>query len=58
MPGSGLAAVCAVDLPDNIIGLVVRADETRPVVLDFVDVIPPLVAEYADLASTLTPLQS
>jgi DNA-binding transcriptional LysR family regulator len=53
-----LVVVDAVDLPDNVIGLVVRADDTRPMVLDFVDVIPRLVSEYADLTSGLTPLQS
>jgi hypothetical protein len=48
--------VDALDVPDNTIGLMARAHDTRPIVQDFVDLVPRLVAELADLAPSITPL--
>lgn len=47
-PFPEVAFVNAVDLDDEVLGVAVRRDETRPVVLDFVAIVRELVPELAD----------
>lgn len=55
-PMAGIAFVGTTDLPPNTLSVVTRANERRPVVTEFVDLVRAVLASFAGLAPEIRPL--